>query len=340
MPDGLLLIDKPAGLRSTDCVARVKRLFGKNTRTGHAGTLDSTASGLLIVLLGSATRLSDYVMKLPKVYEATVHLGQATDTCDGSGRIVFSGDATKVDETSFDSVLCSFWGDRMQLPPEISALKVNGRPSHHIAREGGDARPASRPVRVTSLRRRTPISEGRVKISVTCGKGTYIRSIVRDIGQALGCGAHVAELRRLSTGPFRVEDAFALSGGDVLDLETFGRKIGEHVRSPREIGPAFHRVLLSPDAERRLMSGLCVPLADAGRYVPGFVDLSGGLCVEGEDMIGFADVVPDVADGKTGKSASESEKTSSGTSLSCLRPRANIAVRRDAPADLPEGVSR
>ncbi|MDR3265781.1 MAG: tRNA pseudouridine(55) synthase TruB [Synergistaceae bacterium] len=339
MPDGLLLIDKPDGLRSADCVARVRRRFGKNTRVGHAGTLDSTASGLLVVLLGSATRLSDYVMKLPKTYEAAVHLGKATDTCDRSGQVVFCGDATKVDETSFDSALCSFWGERMQLPPEISALKLNGRPSHRIAREGGDARPARRPVLVTSLSRGTPISEGRVKISVTCGKGTYIRSIVRDIGLTLGCGAHVAELRRLSTGPFRVEDALMpdLSGGEFFGRGVPGRKIEDCLRSPREIGPAFHRVLLSRDAERRLMSGLCVPLADAGRYVPGFVELSGGLCVEGENMIGFADVVPCPASEKNGKGTGlESEK-----SVPCLKPRANIAVRRDgAPEISQEGVIR
>ncbi|MDR1875339.1 MAG: tRNA pseudouridine(55) synthase TruB [Synergistaceae bacterium] len=318
MPDGLLLIDKPEGLRSTDCVARVKRAFGGDTRTGHAGTLDSTASGLLVVLLGAATRLSDYVMKLPKTYEATIRLGSATDTCDGSGRTVFCGDASKVDEAAFDGALCSFLGERMQLPPEISALKVGGRPSHRIARAGGGARPAARAVLVTSIRRCSPIRDGRVKISVSCGKGTYIRSIVRDVGAALACGAHVAELRRLSTGPFSVGDA--LTGVD----RGIDRSIEAHVRSVREIGRAFHRILLSRDAERRLVNGLCVPLADAGSYVPGCVELSGGLYVEGENMIGFVDIVEDEANKKIKKN--EAAVGPSSCPAPCLRPRTNISA--------------
>jgi tRNA pseudouridine(55) synthase len=318
VPDGLLLIDKPKGLRSTECVARVKRRFGRDTRTGHAGTLDSTASGLLVVLLGAATRLSDYVMKLPKTYEALVCLGAATDTCDGSGRTIFCGDASKVDEPAFDSVLCSFLGERMQLPPEISALKVDGRVSHRIAREGGQARPAARPVLVTSIRRRSSIRGGRVKISVTCGRGTYIRAVVRDIGALLGCGAHVAELRRLATGPFRVDDALSEAGEE-------WRRIEERVRSVREIGPSFHRVLLSRNAERSLMNGLCVPLAEAGAYVPGSVELAGGLCVEGENMIGFADIIENEEPEKIGEKRGM-EKFKTGA-VPRLKPRTNVPAR-------------
>jgi len=104
MPNGLLLIDKPEGVRSTDCVARVRRAFGRGTRVGHAGTLDSTASGLLVVLVGSATRLSDYVMRLPKVYSASVRLGAETDTCDRTGEVVFRGDAACADEAALDRI--------------------------------------------------------------------------------------------------------------------------------------------------------------------------------------------------------------------------------------------
>ncbi|MDR1733138.1 MAG: tRNA pseudouridine(55) synthase TruB [Synergistaceae bacterium] len=296
MPNGLLLIDKPVGLRSAECVARVKKHFA-GARVGHAGTLDSTASGLLIVLLGLATRLSDYVMKLSKVYEAEVCLGVSTDTCDSSGQVVFRGDAAKVDEAAFDSVLRSFWGERMQLPPGISALKVGGKPSHRIVRSGGAERPKARPVYVTSVKRCSPLREGRVRISVTCGKGTYIRSIVRDIGEILQCGACVTELRRLSTGPFHVRDALLPDATEEMELR---------LRSPAEVGAHFHRVSLSPDAERRLMDGLCVPLGEAGRYVPGSVSLSGGVYVEGKRMIGFADI-----------------ETGAKGEL-CLRPKTNI----------------
>ena len=285
MPNGILLIDKPAGLRSTECVARVKRLAckkDKNIRVGHAGTLDSTASGLLVVLLGAATRLSDYVMKLPKVYEAAVRLGVSTDTCDASGSVVFRADASEVEEAAFDRVLCSFWGTRMQRPPEISALKVDGKPSHRIAREGRPSNLSSRPVVVTSVKRCSPISDGAVKISVACGKGAYIRALARDIGGALGCGAHVEALRRLSIGPFGVNEAQAPES--LADITG----ITKNLRSSREVGSAFHRVALTEDAERRLLHGLCVPLTEAGRYVPGGAELMHGLCVEGCNMMGFA----------------------------------------------------
>ena len=295
MPNGLLLLDKPTGFRSAQCVAKVKCLLGG--RVGHAGTLDSTASGLLLVLLGTATRLSDYAMKLPKVYEALVRLGTSTDTCDASGRVVFRGDPSKIDEPAFDWVLCSFWGTRIQRPPEISALKVNGKPSYKMARGGEEAPPLTpRPVTVASVERCSPLVDGAVCISVTCGKGTYIRALVRDIGKRLGCGAHVGELRRLSIGPFRVSDACPPDGPLKCS------------RSPREVGSAFHRVLLTPEAEDRLLKGICVPLTEAGRYVPGVVALKDGLCVEGVSMIGFAEL----AEAEGGL---------------VLKPRANVAIR-------------
>ncbi len=301
MPIGLLLLDKPEGVRSADCVSRARRAFGKGARVGHAGTLDSTASGLLILLLGAATRLSDYVMRLPKVYWAAVRLGAETDTCDAAGRVIFRGDAGSVDEGAFDRILPSFWGVRMQRPPEISALKVNGEPSHRLARSGRGGVLPERPVAMESVRRLTALKDGRVEIEVVCGKGTYIRSLVRDIGARLGCGAHVEGLRRLSVGPFRVSEALSAP----FD---FG---SAPLRSPREAVASFQRVLLAEGAEARLRNGLPVPLREAGRYVPGTVALRSGLCVEGAGMIGFADREPD-----------------GGGVL--LRPRANILLEERA----------
>jgi tRNA pseudouridine(55) synthase len=281
MPNGLLLIDKPDGLRSAACVALVKRLLAEGPlakeKVGHAGTLDSTASGLLIVLLGTATRCSDYVMRLPKVYEAVVRLGVSTDTCDASGECIFRGDASKVDERAFDRVLCSFLGTRMQVPPEISAVKVNGKAAHRAARAGEDPKLDARPVVVTAAARSSPLADGRAKITVTCGKGTYIRAIARDIGARLGCGAHVEALRRLSIGPFHVSDACAPEAANAKRL-----------LPARMVGSVFQRVLLNANAERRLMNGLAVPLSGAGRYVPGTLPLESGLCVEGEALFGFA----------------------------------------------------
>lgn len=308
MPNGLLLVDKPEGLRSTDCVARVRRAFGRGARVGHAGTLDSTASGLLVLLLGAATRLSDYVMRLPKVYRATVRLGAETDTCDYSGRVIFRGDAGGVDETAFDRVLPAFWGVRMQRPPEISALKVGGEPSHRLARSGRGGALPERPVSMESVRRRSPIRDGRVEIEVACGKGTYIRSLVRDLGARLGCGAHVEGLRRLSVGPFRVSDALV----EPFDFAS------APLRSLREAVAPFSRVLLERGAEVRLINGLPVPLREAGRCVPGTVGLQDGLCVEGAELIGFAD-----------------REDHEGEVL--LRPRVNILLT-ERETEAPEGA--
>jgi tRNA pseudouridine(55) synthase len=287
-------LGEPDELGKVDKVDKVD----KNAKVGHAGTLDSTASGLLLLLLGKATRLSDYAMKLPKKYEALVRLGLSTDTCDASGQVVFRGDPSRVDERAIDRVLCSFWGTRLQRPPEISALKVNGRASHAMARQGEAPLLVPRPVSITSATRSSPLSEDRVTISVSCGKGTYIRAIVRDMGTALGCGAHVEALRRLSLGAFHVSNAYSLE-----KLDSFS-SVGSctfpftfPLLSLRELGRSFHRVVLTRDAERRLTNGLCVPLAKAGRYSPGIVGLGNGLCVEGERMIGFAKTTRDAQKG-------------------------------------------
>lgn len=290
MPNGLLLIDKPLGTRSTDVVAQVKRKWGRKVRVGHAGTLDSTASGLLIILLGTATRLSDYVMKLPKVYEAEIQLGEATDSCDYSGVTIFRGDASKVSQEAFDRVLCSFRGTRFQRPPEISALKIGGTPSHRLARSGKEMenKPLPRLVEITRLDRISPLREGKVKISILCGKGTYIRSIARDIGEILRCGAHITALRRLSIGPFGVQE----SKPDIL-LQN------------RDLAKSFHRILLNEKSEEHLINGISVLLREAGAYVPGTVELTKGLCVEGRNMMGFAELL----------------KSSAGL---LLKPKANI----------------
>ena len=209
--NGILLIDKPTGMRSTDCVNRVRRALGrdengKRRRVGHAGTLDSTASGLLVLLVGKATKLSDAIMSMPKEYHATFRLGRATDTCDASGQTVFEGDYRNVTDADVSRAMFSFLGWRMQRPPEISAVKLNGRPAHKLARAGQEVNITPRPVFIRHISC-SPLEDGRLGVRVRCGRGTYIRSIARDLGTKLGCGAHVEQLRRVSVGPFRVEDA-------------------------------------------------------------------------------------------------------------------------------------
>ena len=258
MPSGILLIDKPLGMRSATCVGRLRALLGKGTRVGHAGTLDSTASGLLVLLVGAATRASDYVMMLPKLYRARVRLGEATDTCDHSGRVLHRGDASRVSAGDVDRVLLSFLGWRMQRPPEISALKLRGRPSHRLARAGLDVPLQPRAVFVRSIRRTSALEAGCFDVEVLCGKGTYVRSIARDIGDRLGCGACIESLRRLSTGGFHVDAALSPDRAEVLLREGCLK-----LQPLSTVSRLFHRVELSGAAEATLLHGLPVPLAEA-----------------------------------------------------------------------------
>lgn len=207
MPSGILLLNKPVGIRSTDCVNRIKRALKE--KVGHAGTLDSTACGLLIILVGSATRLSDSVMAFQKVYRTTVKLGEETDTADASGKVIFSAEANEVSEDQIDAILPQFEGEIMQSPPEISAIKVGGRPSHKIARSGKNENFSlpPRPVKVYSIKRSSPLIDCKFELNIRCGKGTYIRSIARDIGRVMGCGGHVVKLERLSIGRFLLDNA-------------------------------------------------------------------------------------------------------------------------------------
>jgi len=287
MPNGILLLDKPEGVRSTDCVTRVRRLF--KGKTGHAGTLDSTACGLLVVLVGCATRLSDYVMLLPKIYTAVVRLGEETDTADASGEIVRSGDAREINESDIDSALDNFKGEIMQAPPEISALKVGGKAAHRIMRSIKDEKTGrefslpARSVFVHDIKRTSPVSDCEFEIKVHCGKGTYIRSIARDIGRMLGCGGHVKKLRRLSVGNFSVSSALGLEGFSPENL------------LPMESIAAFYdRVFLNAEAETRLSSGLRTLLGEAGEFAAGAEGFDAEyVAVIGEKLFGFAKIKTD-----------------------------------------------
>lgn len=216
--NGLVLIDKPEGVRSTECVNKIKYLL--KAKAGHAGTLDSTASGLLIILLGKNTRMFDYFMTQPKVYRVKLQAGAATDTCDYSGNIIFKYEKDfELNNKAIDDILPGFYGWRMQRPPEISALKINGVPAHKLARLGKDLdlklNLKYRAVFIENIKRINEVEDNCAELEILCGRGTYVRSIVRDIGGRLGCGAFVKSLRRISIGDFKVEDA--LSFNDIKD---------------------------------------------------------------------------------------------------------------------------
>jgi len=190
-------------------VIRVLRKGGGVKKAGHAGTLDPMASGVLLVLLGQAVRISEYLMDLPKTYRATVRLGVATDTYDAEGTTTQVAESGRVSREDVARALTAFVGEIEQTPPAFSAVKVQGQPAHRLARKGAVVELRPRPARIDRIDL-LGFEPPDIEIEVECGKGTYIRSLAHDVGQALGCGAHLAALERRRVGPFAVDSAVSL----------------------------------------------------------------------------------------------------------------------------------
>lgn len=207
--NGLLVIDKPAGMTSRDVVNRVQQWFPRGTKVGHTGTLDPLATGVLVICVGSATKLADVVQAMGKTYRSQFRLGATSDTDDADGTVTLVPNAVSPSEELVRTALAGFVGVVEQLPPAYSALKVAGRRAHDLARRGEAVELKPRPVRIDAVRLlgyEWPF----VEVEVDCGKGTYIRSIARDLGAKLGVGGLVATLRRTRVGPFHVEQGIGL----------------------------------------------------------------------------------------------------------------------------------
>ena len=206
--DGILNINKPSAMTSFGVVAYVKRLTGER-HAGHAGTLDPDATGILPVFLGKATRVVEFLMDNRKTYHAEIELGTATDTYDGSGKVVYQGDTSNITKNKVEQALTTFRGEIEQIPPMYSALKHQGQPLYRLARAGVSIERKSRAVKIYRLEL---ISWQRplVKLEIECSKGTYIRSLANDLGKALGCGAHLKSLTRTQYGIFNINEAISL----------------------------------------------------------------------------------------------------------------------------------
>jgi len=189
-------------------VARVRKLTGE-PKVGHGGTLDPLASGVLPVFLGKATRLQDYLMQYPKTYRASVALGVSTDSYDAEGAVTAHGDVSAITQEVIQDALRAFRGVIKQTPPEYSALKHNGQPLYKLAREGRSVEVQSRLTTIYRLEM-LEFTPSALELEVECSKGTYIRSLAHELGQALGCGAHVSGLVRISYGPFDINQALSL----------------------------------------------------------------------------------------------------------------------------------
>ena len=206
--EGVLVVNKEAGWTSHDVVAKVRGLLG-GVKVGHAGTLDPAATGVLPMLVGRATRVAEYLLDWDKEYRAVLRLGETTDTQDATGKVLAQADPSVVSDEVLREVVARFRGPQRQVPPMYSAVKIGGRPLYKAARAGETVERADRPIIVHELDILTV--DGRdVTLRVVCSKGTYIRTLCADIGQALGVGGHLAALERRRVGPFSIEQALTV----------------------------------------------------------------------------------------------------------------------------------
>jgi len=267
--NGALIIDKPAGLTSHDVVARVRHLL-QERRVGHTGTLDPFATGVLVLLIGRATRLAQFLSGLQKEYEAVIRLGFATDTGDITGKPLVNSEALNADaagsnvkfgESEIETALASLRGDIDQVPPMYSAKKQQGRKLYELARRGEEV--ARQPVRVTIQKFETNRAKGGLlkdnldgtydlDVLVACSAGTYVRTLAEDFGKRLGIGAHVAELRRTRVGAFQIDHA--------IRLEQLQESVAEE---------SLGRVLLAPDTALAHLPAIDLSADDVGKVLNG-----------------------------------------------------------------------
>ena len=230
--DGVLLVDKPGQHTSHDVIARLRGIL-RTKKIGHAGTLDPMATGLLIVLVGPATRVSQFMISLDKEYEGAIELGKTTDSQDADGEVMETRPVPALTEADVQSAIKGFLGDQYQMPPMYSAIKIGGVPLYKKARKGEDVEREPRFIRVMSwdlLGFESP----QIRFRLRCSKGTYVRTLAHDLGTKLGCGAHLAALRRTATDRFNVAQALTLEQIEKLSLPEIQRRlipVGEAVPS-------------------------------------------------------------------------------------------------------------
>ena len=227
--DGIILLDKPLGMTSNHALQHVKRLYNAE-KAGHTGSLDPLATGLLPICFGEATKYSQHLLDADKVYRTKMRLGQKTTTADAEGEVTLERAIPSLTPADIERVLAQFRGTLQQIPSMFSALKKDGKPLYELARQGIEVEREARTIHIYRLELLS-VEPLFWELEVACSKGTYIRNLVEDIGEALGCGAHVVELRRLESGPFQLQDDLNL----------------DHLREVAEHGfEALDALLLAP----------------------------------------------------------------------------------------------
>ncbi len=259
MIGGILNVNKPRGMTSFAVVSLVRRLTGIR-KVGHAGTLDPIADGVLPICLGPATRIVDYIVAQPKLYRAAVRLGVATDTYDSEGEVVATGDPSGVSRDDVEQALSGFVGEIQQMPPMYSALKYRGQPLYRYARAGKTVPRKERTVRIYRLQL-LKFDSPVVEIELEVGKGAYVRSIAHDMGEQLGCHAHMEQLTRVRSGPFTVDSAVQLG-----ELEAAAeRGDWEALLLPADrVLESWHAALLGEPHSRDVQHGQLLVLTPVG----------------------------------------------------------------------------
>ncbi|TYK48235.1 tRNA pseudouridine(55) synthase TruB [Actinomadura decatromicini] len=257
MESGLVIVDKPAGWTSHDVVGRMRRL-AKTRRVGHAGTLDPMATGVLVLGVGKATRLLGHLALTEKAYDGTIRLGESTNTDDAEGETTATSPADGVTDAELRAGIAALTGPIRQVPPQVSAIKVNGERAYRMARKGEEVDLAARPVTVhgftvTDVRRHGELID--VDATVVCSSGTYIRALARDLGASLGCGGHLTALRRTRVGPY-----------DLSMARTLDRLAEDLEIIPMEdaVAAVFPRRDVSDDDARKVAHGGRLPAAGLG----------------------------------------------------------------------------
>jgi tRNA pseudouridine55 synthase len=256
--NGLLIVDKAGGMTSHDVVARVRRVTGESS-IGHLGTLDPMATGVLPLLLGKYTRLAQFFGALEKTYTGTIRFGFATDTYDAEGQPTGEGVSVSLTLEQVRSAAAPFHGETEQMPPPFSAKKIGGKKAYELARAGET--PKLKPAKITIKAFEITALEGdTAAFAMTVSAGGYVRSVAHELGIALGCGAHLASLRRMAAGPFQIQDAIPLAE---MEAQT-GGELEEKMPHPRALLPDLPSVTADTFSVGRLRNGAAVNLPEFG----------------------------------------------------------------------------
>ncbi|WP_438482543.1 tRNA pseudouridine(55) synthase TruB [Oleiharenicola lentus] len=221
--EGVLLVDKPKGLTSHDVVYRLRRKL-QIKRIGHAGTLDPMATGVLVMLIGKATKLSQYLMSVDKIYEGEATLGVVTDSQDAEGEVLVTNPVPELTEAQVRETMKTFLGDQYQTPPMHSAIKKNGVPLYKLAHKGEEIEREPRFIRVAKFDLLS-FASPKITFDLHCTKGTYVRTVAKDLGDKLGCGAHLSALRRTGSGKFLIAQCVTLEQIEAMSLKEIEQRL-------------------------------------------------------------------------------------------------------------------